>query len=349
VVKEAGGLHVLGTERHEARRIDNQLRGRSGRQGDPGTARFYLSLEDELMRLFAPERLRFLYNAWPEEEPLAYRIISRRIEAAQKKVEAHNFEIRRNTLRYDDVMDNQRSLIYSERRKVLERADLSETFRDMREKLVQEKLRRYASKELHREDWDLAQVYPELGQVFPIHGYLTPEQLEDCRTHEEAQQLLVDALHRAYEEREAELGEGNIRQIERVVLVRVVDTRWVDHLEAMDFLREGISLRAYAQIDPIVAYHKEAFNAFEQLLAAVREEALAMMFRVQVAKETVRSAYRVTSEGTGTLQGEAPEEEPPKPVTVRKGPKVGRNAPCPCGSGKKYKRCCMLKEQGPQQ
>jgi preprotein translocase subunit SecA len=343
-VKRLGGLHIIGTERHEARRIDNQLRGRSGRLGDPGASRFYLSLEDELMRLFAPERLRFLYNAWPEEEPLTYRIISRRIEGAQKKVEAHNFEMRRNTLRYDDVMDNQRSLIYRERRKVLEKADLSETFRDMREKLVHEKLRRYADKELHPDDWDLGQVLTELGKVFPIEAYVTREQMAECRKHEELEALLVDALHRAYADRETALGAENVRQIERVVLLRVVDTRWVDHLEAMDFLREGIGLRAYAQIDPIVAYHKEAFNAFDQLLAGVREEAISMMFRVQIAKETVRSAYRVRSEGTGTLEGQGPQE--PKPVTtVRKGPKVGRNDPCPCGSGKKYKRCCMQKEQ----
>jgi len=341
-VKKVGGLLILGSERHEARRIDHQLRGRAGRQGDPGESRFYLALEDELMRLFAPPSDHFLFRQWPEDEPLTYRIISRRIEAAQKKVEMRNFEIRKNTLRYDDVMDRQRSLIYAERRKVLNGADLRETYRDMREKVVEDKLNRFASKQLHPEDWDLASVYKALERVFPLRRYLSLEQLQELSHYEAIEQLLKDTLHAAYAEREQELGEDTIRAIERIVLLRVIDTRWVDHLETMDFLREGIHLRAFGQIDPIVAYHKEAYRVFETLLATIREEAVSMMFRVQVPKQTVRTAYRITSEGTGAAGGEQAEPERPQPRRV--GPKIGRNEPCPCGSGKKYKRCCMLKE-----
>jgi len=333
-----GGLHITGSERHESRRIDNQLRGRSGRQGDPGSSRFYLSLEDELWRLFGGERLVSWLGAWPEEEPIVHKWISAGIENAQKKVEAHNFEIRKSTLRYDDVMNTQRVLIYSERRKVLMGADFRETYLDFLDKIVEHTLAKYASKELHAEDWDLASAYNTIAAIGPIQQYLSLEEVAQVRSHDATEEMLKETLRKAYEAREVEVGAEMMRSIERWLLLQVIENRWIEHLETMDYLREGIGLRAYGQVDPIVAYQKEAFGIFDDLLAAIRDEAVHMMFLVQVAKQPVRASYRVVSTSGGD-DGDGAQRR-----SRQKTKKVGRNDPCPCGSGKKYKKCCLLKE-----
>ena len=326
-----GGLHITGSERHESRRIDNQLRGRSGRQGDPGSSRFFLSLEDELWRLFGGERLAGWLKSWPEEEPIVHRWITAGIENAQRKIESHNFEIRKTTLKYDDVMNTQRALIYSERRKVLMGADFRSTFLDFIDKIVEFKLAKFANKDLHREDWDLESVYNSLLPIAPIDRYVSFEELTRAATHEVMEETIKQGLRQAYEDREQEIGAETMRSIERWVLLQDIETRWIEHLEAMDYLREGIGLRAYGQVDPVVAYQKESFTLFDELLASIREEAVGMMFRVQIAKQPVRASYRVVSssggdDGNGQTRRRA----------AQKTKKVGRNDPCPCGSGKKY-------------
>jgi preprotein translocase subunit SecA len=338
-VLELGGLHILGTERHESRRIDNQLRGRSGRQGDPGSSRFYVSLEDELMRLFAPERLDFLLGGWEECQPLEYGIVSRTIENAQHKVEIHNFSMRQHLLQYDDVKNLQREVIYRDRRRVLEGADLRESIVASLQALVDSRVGEYANADVHPEQWELDKLYQALYEIFPIHLYLRPEEIRDIPPREIGERLQALAAQ-AYEDRERELTPEVMRDLERLITLRVIDVKWIDHLDAMDYLEEGIGLRGYAGVDPLVAFKNEAYSQWQALQAVIQEEIAKLMFRVQVTRERTRPQPSPFQEMYTSHGGdEAPEPQRPERAKT----KVGRNDPCPCGSGKKYKKCCLNK------
>jgi preprotein translocase subunit SecA len=339
-----GGLYVLGTERHESRRIDNQLRGRSGRQGDPGESRFYLSLQDELMRRFNSGLVeRFLSAAGlPEDEPIESKMVSNAIRSAQTQVEAQNFEIRKNVLKYDDVMNRQREVIYGERRLVLEGEDIGAQVKDF----VGETLSAYvraATAEGYSEDWNLADLWTALKLIYPVS--FTTEQLLaeiggtaalDADFLEE--RILADAI-KAYEAREASLGVEVMRELERKVLLSVLDRKWREHLYEMDYLQEGIGLRAMAQRDPLVEYQREGYELFSAMMDAIKEELASLVFNVEVTVEGNGSsiAAKGLSEkpaAAAPLQYTAPSES----GSVTTG-EVTRNSPCPCGSGKKYKRC----------
>ena len=333
-----GGLFILGTERHESRRIDNQLRGRAGRQGDPGASRFFLSLNDELWRLFGPERVDFLLNIskWDECEPIEHSLLSKAIENAQKKVEAHNFSMRQHLLQYDDVKNLHREVIYGQRRKVLEGADLRESVLDALRQVVQQRVDEFASSQTNPEAWDLKALHLALNEIMPLQLYSRPQDLEG-KQREELEEHLQQVALAAYEDREQELTPETMRMLERLVMLRVIDTRWVEHLDAVDFLEEGIGLRGYAGVDPLVAFRKEAYLLWESLLSSIREELCRLMFRVQLVEEKQQeSPYKHVVAG-----GDQEQAGPPEPA--RAAAKVGRNDPCPCGSGRKYKKCCMGK------
>jgi len=488
-VRELSGLHILGTEPHESRRIDNQLRGRSGRQGDPGSSRFYVSWDDELLRLFGTERVEFLMRGWLESEPIQHKLVSASIERAQKKVEDHNFSMREHVLKYDDVLNFQREKIYIERRKVLQGADLKESVLTYLDQVVAGRVNEFASADMRPEDWDLENLYRSLLEIAPVHRALVPTQIgrqpdrealrgylqevavqsqqaavlrqldalliqyadpqaeaaewdleglasacrvvlpvrldftaEDLAGHETHAELstdlhsrLVAALeqqgaemaagvprqidrlidqfaaaagpqdwdilglcealsadfpefhtriaadylaeyphHEAllgglqeimralYSDREQELGAEQLRQLERLVTLRVVTTKWIDHLDAMDYLQEGIRLRAYAQRDPLIEYQNEAYQLWTQLLASIQQEIVQLLFRVQLV-QAEREQPRINVQALGAGGEEAPERK--QPVRLKQKDKVGRNDPCPCGSGKKYKKCCMAKQR----
>ncbi|HQK94367.1 MAG TPA: preprotein translocase subunit SecA [Armatimonadota bacterium] len=346
-VRALGGLHILGTERHESRRIDNQLRGRSGRQGDPGSSRFFVCLEDELWRLFgAQERFQSLQRSWRDNEPIENRLLSRMIENAQRRVESHHFDIRKQVLKFDDVMNTQRSVIYGERRKILEAEDFRDTIMDMIDYVVDRAMERYASPRLSSEEWEMGELLDTLRGVAPIDYLMDTEALAaDPPPGDELREQLIGAIRRGYEAREAQFGAEQMRALERWCMLQVIDDQWIDHLAAMDYLRDGIFLRAQGeQKDPVVLYHKEAFDMFEELLEAIREDTIRALFRVRLAEteEPQQSAYQPQEEGRGSSPGEAlPGQRRRAPV--RKGQEVGRNDPCPCGSGRKYKRCCLGK------
>ncbi len=360
----AGGLHILGTERHESRRIDNQLRGRAGRQGDPGSSRFYVSFEDELMRLFGPERLDFFLNKWPEGEPIEAKLTSKAIENAQKKVEAHNFEIRKHRLQYDDILNHQRGLIYEQRRRVLMGEDLSETILSHLREYVEARVKEFASPEIHRSDWNLDLVIQVLSETIPLD--VTAEELAQFDRHEDLVSFLQERAIEAYREREEMVGSEQMRDIERQITLWVVSRCWVDHLAAMEDLEEGIGLRGYAGVDPLVIYRKEAYEYWQNLLARIQEETIRLLFRfkvepqakrpqVEVPVASVPQGAPVESEEEDAIAAAAGVAAAPsagaatataaRPVTRRarariKSGKVGRNDPCPCGSGLKYKKCC---------
>ncbi len=329
-VVEQGGLHIIGTERHESRRIDNQLRGRAGRQGDPGSTRFYVALEDDLMRLFGGENVSSIMDRLGIEEdmPIDHPIISRAIENAQKKVEARNFDARKHVLEYDDVMNKQREVIYDQRRQVLFGSDLRPTVTTMISTVVAGLLDLYCSEHVHPEEWDLAGLLERAEYYFLPAKTLRAEDLR-ASGRQALKELLEAAASQAYAAREQELGAETMRELERVVLLRVVDDKWVDHLTAMDDLREGIGLRAFGQRDPLVEYKLEAFDAFNGMIHSIEEDVVRYLYHVSIVKESQR---RQTVESGG---GEAAPRQP-----VRSGKRVGRNDPCPCGSGKKYKKCC---------
>ena len=341
-VREVGGLHILGTERHESRRIDNQLRGRSGRQGDPGSSRFYISLQDELMRLFGPDRFGFFLNSWPEEEALEHKIITRSIERAQEKVEMRNFDVRKNTLKYDDVMNKQREVIYGDRRHVLMGDDVSESVLGMLERTVRACVETYASTEIHPDDRDIESMYTALCEAAPgIEHVVSLDQVWQMNGP-----TLVDDLCEAvldlYARREALIGSELMREIERSWLLRIIDTRWMQHLQEMDYLRDSVGLRAYGQLDPLLQYQKEAFGYFEALLEHIASDMTRALLMTEVVVE--REGVQVEDMEEGTPMTEAAEEhrEGRGRTYVKKGKEPGRNDPCPCGSGKKYKKCCML-------
>ena len=331
-VVAAGGLHIIGTERHESRRIDNQLRGRAGRQGDPGSTRFYVSLEDELMQRFGGERIKLMMQRIsPDEEiPLDMKLLSRQIENAQKRVEAHNFEIRKNVLQYDDVMNKMREIIYSQRRRVLMGEDIHDSIMEMVNESVTAKLDQCASAHASANEWDMMALYSELNQLLgadftgKLHGITNRKALEE-KTHE-----LVDAL---YAKKEAEISGAGIdmREVERVVLLKAVDSHWMDHIDAMDQLRQGIGLQALGQKDPVVAYRNMGFDMFDEMVLGIREQTVRSIFHV-----TVRMAPQQREQLAKPV--EVMGDDKPKPKRTDKKP--GRNDPCPCGSGLKYKNCC---------
>jgi preprotein translocase subunit SecA len=339
-VLSAGGLHILGTERHESRRIDNQLRGRSGRQGDPGSSRFYLSLEDDLMRIFGSERISGLMGklGMDDSVPIEHRMISRAVENAQKKVEAHNFDIRKHLLEYDDVMNQQRSEIYSFRKNTLEGTDIKEKILDMIEDTIEDLLIDYCPEGRYGE-WDIGGLKNALFRQFSISVDLEDE-ISDSDTLRDKVEHEIKEYYRSKEE---EFGEETLRTLERYELLKVLDTQWKDHLLSMDRLKEGIGLRGYGQRDPIVEYKKEAFEIFADLSDRVASETIKRLFSFQVLKgDNLEKLLSAKAANPVKFQYNT-DERSSKGKTVVKGKKVGRNAPCPCGSGKKYKKCCGAK------
>ncbi|MDN5313169.1 MAG: preprotein translocase subunit SecA [Thermoanaerobacteraceae bacterium] len=333
-VAELGGLHIIGTERHEARRIDNQLRGRSGRQGDPGSSRFYVSLEDDLMRLFGSDNIKSIMDrlGLEEDQPIEHSLITKAIENAQKKVEARNFDIRKHVLEYDDVMNTQREVIYSQRRKVLEKEDLKESIKQMIVDVVDRLLEIYAGKEIHPEEWDIKGLSEYMVDIFQIRDVIDSASLENM-SRDDVRDTLIEKAQAAYEKKEEELGSETMRELERFIMLKVVDQKWMDHIDAMDQLREGIGLRAYGQRDPVIEYKIEGYDMFQEMIKNIQEDTLRYLFRVQVkaAPQMQQRAYNVSYSHGGSEEKRQP---------IRKEKKIGRNDPCPCGSGKKYKKCC---------
>ena len=337
-VREVGGLFILGTERHESRRIDNQLRGRAGRQGDPGESRFYLSLEDDIMRLFGSERVMGMMEKLgvDEDTPIEQKMLTNAIENAQKQVESRNFQTRKNVLQYDDVMNTQREVIYKERRKVLDGEDLQESIQNMLHNTVENAIRGHMGEQKHMTAEDFREATAQFRNMF-----LKPGELE--LTDEELQQydedglvdLVVGKAKEVYAAREQEFGSPLMRELERVLMLRVVDEYWMDQIDAMNDLKQGIGLRGYAQTDPVVAYKKEGYEMFEQMIAAIQEETLRRLFLVrlrqnqEVKRERVAKVTGESGAGDGTVQ-----QRPQRKVI-----KIGRNDPCPCGSGLKWKKC----------
>ncbi len=331
-VIEVGGLHIIGTERHEARRIDNQLRGRAGRQGDPGSSRFYLSLEDDLMRIFGSDRISSLMNklGMDEDTPIENKMVTKAIENAQRRVEAHNFEIRKHLLEYDDVMNKQRTEIYAFRREILGSDNLKDRIEEMLEDVVDDLLFTYCPEDSHPEDWDRKGLAEAAYGIFGVR----PERL-DADGREALRDDILRELRDFYQKKEEEVGEELMRYLEKVVTLQVVDNQWKDHLLAMDHLREGIGLRGYGQKDPLVEYKREAFEMFAEMTERIKREVLTRLFRIRVTSE--EEAERATQKRPlRLLYNRSDGQQRP----VKKLSKVGRNAPCPCGSGKKYKKCC---------
>ena len=333
--KNAGGLYIIGTERHESRRIDNQLRGRSGRQGDPGKTRFFISLEDDLMRLFGGDRLQSLMDTLKIEEdmPIDAKLISSSIESAQRKVEGRNFEMRKNVLKFDDVMNKQREIIYGQRSKVLEGEDLKEDIAKMREESVRKTVDTYLASDEDRENWNLGGLRDYYRGWLLTDGDLRYSDEEFAKlTKEDVYKAVLERMEGLYAFREKEFGEENMRELERVCLLRNVDLKWMDHIDDMSDLKQGMYLRGYGQHDPVVEYRIEGFEMFDSMIEAIREDTVKMLLTVRRrAEEPKREQVAVPMEagGDGTVQQ--------RPAAKKK---VGRNDPCPCGSGKKYKHCC---------
>ncbi|MDF2839987.1 MAG: protein translocase subunit secA, partial [Clostridia bacterium] len=331
-VQELGGLMILGTERHESRRIDNQLRGRSGRQGDPGASRFYVSLEDDLMRLFGSEKIVGIVETlgMDDEMNIEHPLLSKSIENAQKKVEGRNFDIRKHVLQYDNVMNKQREVIYGQRRKVLMGDSIRDSVIDMINEVINDAVATYTVGSEYAEEWDLKGLTDFLHTVFLPKNALSQEQLLSF-TREELKEALVEIALKLYEEKEQQFGEETIRELERVILLRVVDTKWIDHIDAMDQLREGIGLRAYGQQDPVRAYQMEGYDMFQELINSIKEDTVRYIINAKVGNLPEREQV---AEAITTNQ-----EDAIKTPVVRED-KIGRNDSCPCGSGKKYKKCC---------
>ncbi len=335
-VINAGGLHIIGTERHESRRIDNQLRGRAGRQGDPGSSRFYISLEDDLIRIFGGQRTVEMVNklGMPDDQPLEHKLLTRTIESAQRKVEGNNFGIRKHVLQYDDVMNKQREVIYGERKKVLEGENLKENITSMIKNIILNTIETYTQGSIYPEEWNLEGIKNHLEAIFLPEGFFEDLDILNLDKETLKEKLFGIALDK-YEEKEKEIGEERFREIERVVLLQVVDRKWMDHIDAMDQLRQGIGLRAYGQEDPVRAYQVEGFDMFEEMNASIQEDTVKLLFNVESPDkmERKRMAKPIS---TNIQKGKGKQKQKP----IVKGRKVGRNEPCPCGSGKKYKKCC---------
>ncbi|NLL81219.1 MAG: preprotein translocase subunit SecA [Tissierellia bacterium] len=337
-VVAAGGLHIIGTERHESRRIDNQLRGRAGRQGDPGSSRFYISLEDDLMRLFGGERVQSLVETldMPEDEPLEHSLLTKTIENAQKKVEGNNFAIRKHVLKYDDVMNKQREVIYSQRRMVLQGENLRNQIIEMAKELVESNVNFYTAQSKNIEDWDVEALEKYLEKQFGLNKDVFSSVEKNSLTKEKLIDLINEKIEEKYALKEKEFGADNFREIERIILLQVVDRKWMDHIDAMDQLRQGIGLRAYGQQDPVIAYQKEGFDMFEEMSQDIWEDTVGFLFHVESPEKIQRKRV---AEPLATNMDNNSNSSANKTV-INKEKKVGRNEPCPCGSGKKYKKCC---------
>ena len=332
-VREAGGLFIIGTERHESRRIDNQLRGRCARQGDPGSSKFFLSLEDDLMRLFGSDNISGIMDklGMEEDEPIEHKLVTKSIESAQKKVEARNFTIRKQVLEYDNVMNQQREVIYSQRRKILQQANLRDTIMEMVHKVVDRTMAMYAPPEVYSEDWDLQALINYAEEFYAPRGLLTVEYLQNL-SREELEEYLYKVADEHYAEREAAITPELMRELENLVMLKVVDNHWMEHLDAMDMLREGVGLRAYGQKDPLVEYKFEAYDMFQAMIDAIQDDVVRYIYRVNVITQP-KVEDRLENASTN-----AGDEGTKQPVVKKEEP--GRNDPCPCGSGKKYKNCC---------
>ncbi len=340
-VLEAGGLYILGTERHESRRIDNQLRGRSGRQGDPGKSHFYLSLEDDLLRIFGSQRVAFIMDKLkiPEGEPIEHGIISKAIENAQKKVEAHNFDIRKHLIEYDDVMNRQRDVIYTQRREVLGGEQLQETFQGIISDTVADMVGVFCPDKSSSADWDWTRLTDDYLNQFNLSPDLSS--LEDTKIkNDEVETLLKDQAIFRLQEKESEFTTPVMEQLMRILLLQTIDTQWKDHLLSVDHLKEGIGLRGYGQKNPKEEYKREAYSLFMEMMGRVREEVLQKIFRIQLAREEDVEQMEAQQRQQKISMNRVDGEDQAKKPTTREEDKVGRNDPCPCGSGKKYKKCC---------
>ena len=336
--REAGGLKIIGTERHESRRIDNQLRGRSGRQGDPGESQFFISLEDDLMRLFGSEKLVNMFNTLgiPEGEQIQHKMLSDAIEKAQKKIEGNNFGIRKNLLEYDQVMNDQREIIYAERLRVLN----GESMRDVIYKMITDRVENTVdtciSPDVPTEEWDINELNQLLLPIIPLEP-VTKEKAASCKNSKELKHSLKEQAVKLYEAKEAEFPEPEaVRELERVILLKVIDRKWMDHIDDMDQLRQGIGLQAYGQRDPLVEYKMSGFDMFDNMISAIQEDTVRLLFHVRVEQKVEREEV---AKVTGTNKDETAQNAPKK----RESAKVYPNDPCPCGSGKKYKQCCGRK------
>jgi len=341
-VADGGGLHIVGTERHESRRIDNQLRGRAGRQGDPGSSRFFLALDDDLMRIFGGDRIKGMMNMLrvADDEPIESRMVSRQIEGAQTKVEGHNFDARRYLVEYDDVMNKQREIIYGERRKVLEGVDLRELVLSWVRKVVEDAVNERCESR-HPDNWDLEGLVSQLSLVFPLPPFSELPADEFGETKEAVVERLMEYAQKAYEAKETEMTPPMMRKVEQFVVLKTIDSKWISYLTMMEHFKEGIGLRAFGQKDPLVEYKNEAFQAFQELLNDIQFDIASTVFRVQLVNEPpkptppprqvmgpMRAIEPVAGDGNG---GTNPAQTPAG--------KIGRNDPCYCGSGKKYKKC----------
>jgi len=339
-VLEVGGLHILGTERHESRRIDNQLRGRSGRQGDPGSSRFCLSLEDELMRIFGGERVKMIMDrvGMADGEPIEHRYTTKAIENAQRKVEAHNFDIRKHLLEFDDVMNKQREVVYSQRRFILGGQDLKSSVSDMIEDIIEEFVERFTDERTHFDDWDIKglveALWAQFGVRFNVESLPPGQQSRAGLTD-----YLIEEARQEYERKEAEIGLDLMRELEKFIMLQAVDNQWKDHLLTMDHLKDGIGLRGYGQRDPLKEYQKEGYELFLDMSARIKEESVRNLFLVRIAREEDVEQFTPKADQEMVLShGDGGDGQG---ATVRRqSEKIGRNAPCPCGSGKKYKKCC---------
>ena len=340
-VVATGGLHIIATERHESRRIDNQLRGRSGRQGDPGSSRFYLSLEDDLLRIFGSDRIKDLMGRLGMEDgqPIEHRMVSNAIERAQKRVEGHNFDIRKHLLEYDDVMNKQREVIYNQRREILAGANLSEEIGQMVEELTDDLLDKFTDERTMSEDWDLAGLAEAFLQHFGVHldlQELNPDNLSLDDLREAAHQQ----VQAAFEAQRQTIGPEIFQSLQQQIMLQIVDTQWKDHLLAMDHLRDGIGLRGYAQVDPLRAYQKEGYDMFMDMIQRIQTDTVRTLFLIRLRQPEEASLWEQRQTRMSFSHGGNGENQPVK----KEGKKVGRNEPCPCGSGKKYKKCCANKQ-----
>jgi len=357
-VVQLGGLHIIGTERHESRRIDNQLRGRSGRQGDPGSSRFYLSLEDDLLRIFGSERIQRIMErlGMEEGEPIEHKLVTRAIGTAQKRVETRNFEIRKHLLEYDDVMNKQREIVYGLRRDILEGESQQERILEWAGEVAETTVGRFASREIHADDWDLAGLNEALHRQFDLRLPAEATAAVEAGSSEALESIVRESVERLYAERERQVGPEFFHRLERWILLglrwedgefRGIDQLWKDHLLSMDHLKEGIGLRGYGQRDPLTEYKKEAFDMFQDMMDRLKEVVLEQLFKMSIRgmdRSTERSAAPVPAAQPRwrEMHGANGQAAPGEP-RVMSGTKVGRNDPCPCGSGKKYKKCCLLK------
>ncbi|MFZ2198646.1 MAG: preprotein translocase subunit SecA, partial [Thermodesulfovibrionales bacterium] len=334
-VVELGGLHIIGTERHESRRIDNQLRGRAGRQGDPGSSRFYLSLEDDLMRIFGSDRISGLMGklGMDDDVPIENRMVSSAIENAQKRVESQNFDIRKHLLEYDDVMNKQRKEIYAYRKEILQSQNIKDKILLMIDEIVEEIISVHCPEDQNSEEWDLKGLKDSLYGTFSVSLDVALDNFQIIKD------TVLSEVKKAYEKKEDEAGSDMMRYLERMMVLQVVDSQWKDHLLAMDHLKEGIGLRGYGQRDPLVEYKKEAFDMFSEMSGRISSEIITRLFKIQVQRSQEAEIERTRRINLNYNRGDGSSAQP-----VTKGKKVGRNDPCPCGSGKKYKKCCGIND-----